>query len=486
MPRMPVGCLHWFFASPSLQVVFWLCIMPALSNDILLLVGEFLEDHRDRYNLIFVCRRFHDLFLSLVYRATSITTCCEIQSFLRSVLKRPELARAVRSLSFDRWQDGLSTGNAKIIGEDCESFHRWTESVSKSNNEFTDWKQDLQNGVSEAWIALLLPLARNLRHLRLIYPKDNNYLDRTLQRAVSGEYSAFQSLQEVSLSHLDCDSDDTRGSFLPSQILPFFQLPLMRKISADTVMESNSAQEDRGMSEADPLTDASSISEITLNTGNGAKGMKSLIASCPSLKSFKYQHSDSHLHAEAYQPSAFYRSLVRNKSTLQTLWLDSCGHHLPFTIAGVNETHDEWFGSLAEFTALKDLRIRLPNLLDIRYQLEPTTPLPDVLPQSLESLYVEGCKENSLSVLLKQVQMVLGQRASRFPKLNRIDIEGFFHDDEDYEDSGYEGNGGTGEKVIKPRVYEMVEPLRIACAGVGVDLFLRDRLCLETMNGSAA
>lgn len=459
--------------------------MPALPNDILLLVGEFLEDHHDRYSLIFVCRRFHDLFLGLVYRAASIRTCCNTQSFLRSVLKRPELARAVRSLHFDRWQDGLSTGDAKITGEDRELFNRWTESISKSD-ESADWKQDLRNGVSEAWIALLLPLVRNLRHLRLIYPKDNNYLDRTLQRAVSGEYSAFQSLQEVSLSHLECDSDNTNGSFLPSQILPFFQLPLMRSISADTVMESNSAQEDRGMPEADPLTDASSISEITLSAGNGAKGMKSLIASCPSLKSFKYQHSDSHLHAEGYQPSAFYRSLVGNRSTLQTLWLDSCGYHLPFTITGVNETHDEWFGSLAEFTALKDLRIRLPNLLDIRYQPEPMTSLPDVLPQSLESLYVEGCKENSLPVLLKQINMVLGQHASRFPMLNRVDIEGFFHDDEDYEDSGYEANGGTGEKVIKPRVYEMVEPLRIACAEAGVDLFLRDRLCLETMNGSAA
>lgn len=460
--------------------------MPALPNDILLLVGDFLEDHRDRYNLIFVCRRFHDLFLGLVYRAASITTCCDIQSFLRSVLKRPELARAVRSLYFDCWQDGPSTGDAKITGEDRESFHGWTESISKSDDEFADWKHDLQNGISEAWIALLLPLARNLRHLRLIYPKDNNYLDRTLQRAVSGEYSAFQSLQEVSLSHLGGDADDTKGSFRPSQILPFFQLPLMRSISADTVMESNSTQEDRGMSEVDPLTDASSISEITLSEGNGAKGMKSLIASCPSLKTFKYQHSDLHLHAEGYQPSAFYRSLVGNRSTLQTLWLDSCGHHLPFTITGINETHDEWFGSLAEFTALKDLRIRLPNLLDIRYQPEPTTPLPEVLPQSLESLYVEGCKENSLSILLQQVHMVLGQHASRFPMLNRVDIEGFFHDDDDYEDSGYEGNRGTGEKVIKPRVYEMVEPLRIACAEASVDLFLRDRLCSETMNGSAA
>ena len=212
--------------------------------------------------------------------------------------------------------------------------------------------------------------------------------------------------------------------------------------------------------------------------------MESLIASCSSLKTFKYQHSDSHLHAEGYQPSAFYRSLAGSKDTLQTLWLDTCGHHLPFTITGANETHDEWFGSLAEFTALKDMRIRLPNLLDVRYQPEPSTPLPEILPQSLESLFIEGCKENSVPMLLRQVQMLVNKRKSQFPSLQRVDIEGFFHDDEDYENSGYEAGQGTGERVIKPRVYEMVEPVRAVCAEAGIDLFLRDRACLETMKGS--
>lgn len=457
--------------------------MAILPNDVLLLVGDSLEDHQDRYNLVFVCHRFHDLFLRLVYRDASLKTCDQTQSFLGAILKRPELAPAVRALYFDRWQDKPSTGHANIAEEDRPLFNSWIKTISQSGKEHSQWEQDLDNGVSEAWIALLLPLASNLRQLHLVYPKYNNYLDRTFQRAVDGEHPAFQSLREVSLNHLEDDTGDTKGNYLPSQILPFFRLPLMRKISADTVMESNSAQQAQGMPPSEPLT-GSSISEITLNRSNGAKGMESLIASCSSLKTFKYQHSDSHLHAEGYQPSAFYRSLAGSKDTLQTLWLDTCGHHLPFTITGANETHDEWFGSLAEFTALKDMRIRLPNLLDVRYQAEPSTPLPEVLPHSLESLFIEGCKENSLSMLLRQVQVLVSKRTSRFPTLQRIDIEGFFHDDEDYEDSGYEAGQGTGEREIKPRVYETVEPVRAACAEAGVDLFLRDRACLETMKGS--
>ncbi|OJJ84489.1 uncharacterized protein ASPGLDRAFT_73976 [Aspergillus glaucus CBS 516.65] len=458
-------------------------MMRVLPDDVLLLIGDFLEDHRDRYNLVFVCRRFHDLFLRLAYRAASLKSCQHLRSFLGSILRRPELAWAVRVLHFDHWQDKQSTGHVNIANEERPLLTDWTRDISQSDEEHAQWEQDLQYGVSDAWIALLLPLVSNLRQLRLIYPRHNTYLDRTLYRAVNGECPAFRSLQEVSLSHLEDDADDTKGNYLPSQILPFFQLPLMHTLSADMVLESDSAQEARGSPPSNPLTDSpSSISEITLNASNGSKGMQSLIASCSSLKSFKYQHSDSHLHAEGYQPSAFYHSLAGKRNTLETLWLDNCGQHLPFTIAGANETHDEWFGSLTEFTALKDMRIRLPNLLDVRYQLDPSTPLPDILPHSLESLYIEGCKENTLSMLLNQVRMVLGRRTSRFPALRRVDIEGFFHDEE--EDSGYDGASSTTEKVIKPRVYEMVKPVRVGCAEAGIDLFLRDRVCLETMKGS--
>ncbi|KAE8146780.1 hypothetical protein BDV25DRAFT_161747 [Aspergillus avenaceus] len=286
---------------------------------------------------------------------------------------------------------------------------------------------------------------------------------------------AFRHLQEVSLAHQDM-TEDTKGSYLPSQILPFFQLPSMRMLIADSVIESGSSQDEPQAIDI-PAIGPSPISEITLNSSNGSRGMESLISSCSSLKSFKYQHSDSHLLAEGFRPSAFYRSLAGSKNSLQTLWLDNYGTHLPFTIAGVNETHDEWFGSLADFTALKDIRIRLPNLLDVRYQPEPSTALVDILPSSVESLYVEGCKENGLGMLIGQLKTVLNKRQTRFSRLRRLDIEGFFHDEEDEDASGYQENTATngGQRVIKARVYEMAEPLQTACAEAGIALFLRDR-----------
>lgn len=460
-----------------------------LPNDVWLVVGDFIEDQRDRLNLVFSCRHFHDLFLGSLYRSASLDGWTETRSFLGGILRRPRLARAVRELDFHSWKpialsDDMNPGNYGM-----SMFTDLAKVLSQSEEEYQQWKDDLKNGTGDAWIALLLPLLSNLQQLHLVYPKRSGYLDRTLRRAVNGEkpfdtQPAFRHLAEVSLNHMDEGDDSGKGNYLPSQILPFFKFPSMRAFSADSVIEHHPQGDADENAVLKPLN-GSSIDEIRLSASNGRQGMESLISSCSSLRSFKYQHSDSHALAEGYQPSAFYNSLAGSKNSLETLWLDSYGEHHTFTAAGLNESHDEWFGSLVDFTVLKDIRIRLPNLLDIRYQSEPTSPLTEVLPSSLESLYVEGCKENNLSILLSQLELVIKDRKTRFPSLTRLDVEGFFHDEEDYEDSGYDENS-SGEKYIKPRIYESTEVLRSTCEKAGIEFHIRDRVVAESMEGSPA
>ena len=451
-----------------------------LPNDVLLMVGGFLEDQQDRFNLIFVCRHYHDLFLRVLYRSAALTNYTATRSFLGALLRRPELARAVREVGFDGWD-----APAADCADDMTVFTECAKGLSQSEEEHSEWIAALEKRAQDAWAALLLPLLPNLQQLRLMYPKENVYLDRTLQRAVKGEkpfdtQPAFRLLQQVTLNHLAAEGD--KGNYRPSQVLPFFKFPSMRAISADAVLEQGSQLENEETT-AEPVT-RSAIDEIRLSSSNGRQGMDTLISSCAPLKSFKYQHSDSHALAEGYQPSAFYQSLAPSKNTLETLWLDYCGDHYTFTAAGLNESHDEPFGSLGDFTALKDIRIRLPNLLDIRYQAEPISPLPDVLPSSLQSLYVEGCKENNLSTLVSQLDMVLKNRQSRFPSLTRLDVEGFFHDAGDYEDSGYDEAAANAEKCIKPKVYETAETLRARCEDAGIEFYIRDRVVADTMKGS--
>ena len=43
-----------------------------LPDDVLLLIGEQLEDPADRWNLVFASQHFHDLFLPLAYQTISL------------------------------------------------------------------------------------------------------------------------------------------------------------------------------------------------------------------------------------------------------------------------------------------------------------------------------------------------------------------------------------------------------------------------------
>ncbi|KAJ5166090.1 uncharacterized protein N7482_004871 [Penicillium canariense] len=470
-----------------------------LPNDVLLMVGEQLDDHADRRQLIFVSRHFHDLFLSLVYRTARLNHWRDIYSFLHATTKRLPLARAVRELDLSGWRAEHISDEERAALKCSDALRDRVEVSSHSHDETSQWEEDLGRGRGDAWIALMLPLLTQLRQLHLAYSAHTPCLHRTLQRAINGErpfqtQPAFQHLCKVSLhrreelNHPAPPENAGFGSHQPPSalLLPFFRLPSMRTIVANSVVDPTSDPV-----ESNPHTDeveqsafgVSSITEIDLRASNGNQGMEALTASCADLKSFKYQHSDSHVASHGYQPAAFYRSLTRSKETLHTLWLDHYGDHYPFTAAGLNQTHDEWFGSLADFIALREVRIRLPNLLDIRYQTEPTVPLLNCLPQSLETLYIEGCEERYLGMLVSQLQTVVKNHRTRFPHLQRLDIEGSFQNATSDESGDTSAPASEpSHNTIKPKIMQAAETLHVDCVSSGLELHVHDRVFSQHMH----
>ncbi|KAJ5860085.1 uncharacterized protein N7529_007395 [Penicillium soppii] len=460
----------------------------ALPNDVLLLIGEQLERKTDRWNLVFASSNFHNLFLPLVYREVHIHNWRDANSFLHAILQRPGLARAVRKLDLTKWQVQSMSDNEYHETENSALLIKWVTAASHSRIESQRWIECLAKGLSDAWIALILPLLTQLRKLHLTYSTISPYLERIMQRAVDCEapfaaQPAFRYLNKVSLHHQDFDNRDDWDSprvqsRAPSKLLlPFFQLPSVRAITANSVMDPSSIPTGaERLAEDDRLrVGFSSITEIDLRASSGNHGMEMLIASCANLKSFKYQHSDSHIFSHGYQPSAFHRSLRHSKKSLQTLWLDNYGSHYPFTAAGLNQSQDEWFGSLVEFIALREVRVRLTNLLDIRYQNEPSTPLIECLPSSLETLYIEGCEERYLGMLVSQLQTVIKNRLGRFPRLKCVDIEGKFQNVPLDDDGHLITSGPVLDTAIKDKVFQAAEPLHIDCVHAGIDLHLHDR-----------
>ncbi|KAJ5742819.1 uncharacterized protein N7511_011220 [Penicillium nucicola] len=459
----------------------------ALPNDVLLLIGEQLEQKSDCWNLVFVSRHFHNLFLPFVYRRVSLRNWPDASSFLHAILDRPALARAVRELDLSDWLASIvSDEHDKKITESAQ-VKQWLRYLSHSDSESRQWTEDLGQGLGDAWAALILPLLSQLRILRVIYASTSSWLDEIMRRAIQCQrpfemQPAFQYLQEIFLHRWD--NLNRHGNWAASEeqqpasniLLPFFRLPSVRVITADSVVDPSMAITSPEQTTQNAIAGCSSITEIDLRSSSGNHGMEALVLSCADLKSFKYQHSDSHVLSHGYQPSAFYHSLSHSKRSLETLWLDHHGSHFPFTAAGLNQSHDEWFGSLVDFTALRELRVRLPNLLDIRYQNEPTTPLLECLPSSLATLYIEGCEERNLGMLVSQLQIVVKNRQTRFPKLNRINVEGAFQNVRSGDDDRMTSPGPEiSEGAMTNKIFQAVEPLHIDCCNAGVELYLHDR-----------
>ncbi|KAF3399971.1 hypothetical protein F1880_007991 [Penicillium rolfsii] len=463
-----------------------------LPNDVLLLVGEHLNDPSARWNLIFVSQHFHNLFLSLVYRTVRLDHWRDAYSFICAITKRPSLARVVRELDLSRWhREQIPQADWDML-QRSSVLKRRVKVSSHSQAETAQWVKNLEEGRGDTWTALMLPLLSQLRQLHLVYSTPSICLNRLMQRAINNK-RPFQSqpfLQHLSRVSLHYQEDPDRPTahgnmenisheYQLALLLSFCELPSMRLVVANSVIDSLSIPIDLDLEEekSEPLcVGRLSVTEIDLRHSCGNHGMEALIASCAGLKSFKYQHSDSHLPSTGYQPAAFYRSLTRSKRSLQTLWLDHYGDHYTFTFAGLNQTHDEWFGSLSDFSALREIRIRLPNLLDIRYQSEPTRRLIDSLPRSLEMLYIESCEERLLGMLVSQLRTVVQNRRSRLPHLRRLDIEGPFRN-ASADDLGHTSasTSDPAEDTIKDKIMQAVEPLHEDCALAGLELHVYDR-----------
>lgn len=461
-----------------------------LPDDVLLLIGEQLEDPADRWNLVFASRHFHDLFLPLAYRTISLHDWRQARSFLHAITNRPSSARAVREFVMGGWSSEYTSEHDQEEIRKSSALSERIKEASHSANERIQWQEDLSRGFRDAWAALILPSLSQLRELDLDYTPRSPFLDRVMQRAIAGERPflcrpAFQHLRQVTLrrrNHIDHsnsrENEDDHADPPSSLLLRLFQLPSVWKVFADSVVDLGKPPSNNQENNEQSPAGFSPITDIDIRSTCGSQAMYALIASCANLKSFKYQHSDSHVLSQGYQPTALYKSLAHSKVSLETLWLDQYGTHHAFTAAGLNQTHDEWFGSLADFTALRDLRIRLPNLLDIRYQKEPSTPLEQCLPPSLEKLFIEGCKEQDLPMLVSQLQTVVRNRHTRVPNLQYLHIEGATRSSEHVDIfSLFPPGFDTNEDIL-----EVVEPLHRDCIAAGIDLHLHDRFFAEHLH----
>lgn len=253
----------------------------------------------------------------------------------------------------------------------------------------------------------------------------------------------------------------------------------MRALTVDGLAESGSFKNDA----YSPFPGDSTITELQLYDSNISHSIRDLISSCANLEVFRYSHTDysaDYELEERFQPSLFFDSLASTRKSLRCLWLHHLSCHLSEDIEP-DSPHNDWFGSLADFLELREVHMRLQNLLDIRPGIgkyEVATPLVDILPSSVEWLYIEDCKEKYIPILISQLRDLVSNRHTRVPHLVGLDIEGQFHH-----------NPAPGEITLaalrlKPAFHKLIEPLRVACKEAGVEFIIRDFSCPDSMKNS--
>jgi hypothetical protein len=264
-----------------------------------------------------------------------------------------------------------------------------------------------------------------LRKIFINWADDANYVLDMLRRIAREQEPVFCHLEEVYATWCD----DTEG-FIPSnRMTSFFSFPSVRKLGCCCLgedYESDGDEYDSDEYASDdsihlrreaPLPQSSNIIHLDLANSNAGNGMRDWVQACKALKSFRIIHHGALGRGERFQPRRLYESLSLHKSTLESIWAEpDSGFH--------RDKQDDWMGSFADFSVLKTICLLLPNLVGFDENERPVRKLLDVLPHSLETLYLIINKESD-GLLDVMEQLVELASAEGFPNLEAIHIEGW-------------------------------------------------------------
>ncbi|PYH90985.1 hypothetical protein BO71DRAFT_62423 [Aspergillus ellipticus CBS 707.79] len=449
--------------------------LDALPDDILLLIWDRLAEgplgevamfpHTIRAPLLRACRRFYRLFLPHLYKHYRFQQSIiplrsgyiippSIPTFTQFVLRNRVVRASIQKLDAGSWFVGQASYDKP--GVIPALVERGLALACIPADDVAHWRRALLLGHDDLWISLLLILLPNLRSLQLkipgMIPEERTYLEDIVERVLDRRIPT-KALHQ--LTHLHVSFDFPCHNIHLSRFIPWTQLPSIRYFRMSAALDNF-----EGRKLFVPPPKPSGLTHIDLFASNCINSLTNLLTACKRLESFKYNHHDQlvwdsqfHItmrsHAEVpreqwispeehdtmmwlagesiLDPPRFYDALFKHRSTLRTLWLT-----LTPNVSKQDEDRPssrgspKLLGSLSEFTALTQLRVRLHNLLEFPHDdvtLPPVTPLLDLLPSSLESVLIEECPRPSLSVVIEQLRSLVKHRYSHFPHLKKLIIQ---------------------------------------------------------------
>ncbi|OAX78352.1 hypothetical protein ACJ72_07340 [Emergomyces africanus] len=485
-----------------------------LPTEILHLIAQEIEEPSHRLCLALCSHTFSDLFLPLLYQDIDLSNCdtkaviCLVQTLLRN----PRLASCTQTLEINDWSTDLNSDanhydvpeilpspNSELVF-DSILIHGAVQKffTSSDDDAISKFMAHLAAGNEDAWVGVLLFALPNLTELSMVVPYGTFFPLRLVERAAA-RLPPFDSQPALThLSHLFVKWWDTENSLDSSAVEPFYFFPSMRRVVGEQISDYPSEEEeddegvydderldsfDRGRTaylENKPTT--STVTEIEMARSSTTTGMIAQIKICQNLKSFTFEHADSFEYFSSFLPKDFARSLAHVKHSLEHLWLSYDDYHFN---GQCYEGDDEVFGSLAEYTVLKSLRMSVENLIGSDALLNPedivlSPPgrqrLAHLLPASIESITVDNVsKRNCPGALMLLKDLVEPSSFARYtPQLKKLRLEGHFAIVNQPNQPLIMTTLDGPEPVISPEILVSAGELQDLCSHVGVVFNLLD------------
>ncbi|EAU37660.1 predicted protein [Aspergillus terreus NIH2624] len=405
--------------------------MIALPTDIILMVVDTIDEFKDRRKLLQVCRSWRSLLLPKVYSKVTLDIDESLVPLAHTVLLNRSIGATVRELRIPNLF--CKAGKNGIYHP--ELFREIVKPFTVTPEDLTEWEDSLDAGDEEAWLVVVLLSLNNLRYLGMRHHSYSwDFTFRTVAQLASNSvcvrgYAPLSHLEEVNIM-----SETVYQNFPAARFAPFFRLPSMRVFRAAGVHEEHEGRRASFPFSLNLEPKSSQVREIILDHSNCRRGMIEYVSSCANLEYFEYQHSNAANHGDVwldFRPRRFHIALSTQKHSLRVLRLndrgstkgvDDLGMEDEGIYSGDDVEIEPWFGSLVDFTELRELRIPVRNLLQSDYRHRGSS-LEEILPRSLEYLSLAKTDQAEFDIVEPQLCSLLALRSKCFPALRKLVIQ---------------------------------------------------------------
>ncbi|MCJ1339730.1 hypothetical protein MMC09_005020 [Bachmanniomyces sp. S44760] len=383
---------------------------------------EYCAEKITLLNIMRTCRRLWRLTEPFLYARitfydlarTYIGSFQNLASFTSCMLKDAQKASYVREVSsIFRVQE---SPRVELKGPWGEEFDRAIEQATANDNEQARWKDDVNDGSSDAFMALILLACEGIQRLRLAVaplPGPNRMMERVLQSLeTSTGRSALPSLKVITLSFT---TDEATLEYL----VPLLKLESLQELKFSGTVGGSEVTFAPQSSFWNFKHRGSALKRLDIQgCCFNPRVIRDIAKVLKSPKIYSYHHASRSRHSSILDLEAHSEAIMMFKDSLETLYLDFQRIHEPIMGLEIGPL----ICSLADFPKLKSITARVSCLIN---SWTNTMALSEILPSSIEKLGLINHHLNIAPRMSDQVLELIKVKNIRFPNLSNINVEWF-------------------------------------------------------------